>query len=96
MIREFLGFAFLVFAVLGLLSWWIHFNKRSSSQGEPQSIDQHDGSLPDSFFGPRASDSPKERKKSIVAGGPEQVRVSKARHPSFGRSTDHRQGPANR
>jgi len=96
MIREFLDFALLVFAVLGVLSWWVRLNKRSSSQGEPQSIDQHEGSLPDSFFGSRASDSPKERNKSIVAGGREQVRVSQVRHPSVGHSTDRRQGPANR
>jgi hypothetical protein len=66
MIREFLGFAFLVFAFLGLLSWWIHFNKRSSSQGEPESIDQHDGSLPDSFFDTRTSDSSKERNSELL------------------------------
>ena len=63
MTMEFLGFTFLVFAVLGVLSWWIHLNKRSSSQDEPQSIDQHEGSLPDSFFGTRTPESSKERKK---------------------------------
>jgi len=67
MIREFLCFVFLVFAVGGVVSWWVWLKNHNNSQGEPQSIDRHEGSLPDSFFDPRTADSPKEHKSELLA-----------------------------
>lgn len=59
MIPEFLWFAFLVSAVVGLGSWRVWLGNRSNSPGEPQSTGRHEGSLPDSFFDPSPSDSPR-------------------------------------
>ena len=52
MIPEFLSFVLLVSAVVGLGFWWVWFRYCSNSQGEPQSMGRHEGSLPDSFFDP--------------------------------------------
>jgi hypothetical protein len=66
MIREFLGFVVLVFGVVGVLSWWVWFKDHSNLQAEPQPIDRHEGSMPDSFFELRTSDPPKERKSELL------------------------------
>jgi hypothetical protein len=68
MIREFLYFVFFASAVAGVVSWRAWLKNHSDSQGEPQSIDRHKGSLPDSFFDPGTSDSPKERKSGLLRG----------------------------
>jgi hypothetical protein len=66
MIREFLCLVFLVSAVGGVISWRIWLKSHSNSQGAPQSIDRHEGGLPDSFFDPHTSDSQKERKSELL------------------------------
>ena len=67
MIRELLCFVSLGFAVGGIVFWRVWLKNQSSSQGEPQSINRHEGSLPNSFFDPGTSGSPKERKSELLA-----------------------------
>ena len=64
MIREFLCFALLVSAVGGFVFWWVKTHGRS--QGRPQSIDRHEGNLPDSYFDPGSSGAPTKRKSDLL------------------------------
>lgn len=59
MIPESPSLVLLVPAVVGLRCWWVWFRNRSKYLGDSQSMRLHEGSLPDSFFDPRASDRPK-------------------------------------
>ena len=66
MIRELLCFVFLIFAVGGVVFWRVWLKNQSTSKGEPQSIDRHQGNLPDSFFDSGTSGSPKKRKSELL------------------------------